>query len=66
MNKQQIEIIVAPDGSSRVETKGFAGGECREASHFVEQALGKQVDETLTSEFYETGLNQHNNQKEEA
>ena len=63
---KQIEIIVAPDGSSRVETKGFAGGECREASRFLERALGKQVDETLTAEFYESGLNQHNSQKEEA
>ena len=30
-----IEIIVAPDGKSRVETKGFTGSECREASRFV-------------------------------
>jgi len=62
---KQIEIIVAPDGTSRVETKGFAGDECREASRFVEQALGKQVDETLTTEFYESGLKQHHHQKEE-
>lgn len=63
---KQIEIIVSPDGTSRVETKGFAGSECREASRFVERALGKQVDETLTSEFYEGGLKQDHHQKEEA
>jgi hypothetical protein len=49
-----IEIIVSPQGESRVETKGFAGQECREASKFVEQALGRRAGETLTAEFHET------------
>jgi len=48
-----IEIIVSPKGETRVETRGFAGGECREASKFVEEALGKRAGETLTSEFYQ-------------
>jgi len=47
-----IEIIVSPKGETRVETKGFAGGECREASKFVEEALGKRERERMTSEFY--------------
>ena len=47
-----IEIIVAPDGATRVETKGFAGGECREASKFLEGALGQSQHEQLTPEFY--------------
>ena len=47
-----IEIIIAPNGQSRVETKGFVGSECRQASRFVEQALGQRTDEQLTSEFY--------------
>jgi hypothetical protein len=25
-----IEIIIAPNGQTRVETKGFAGGECQQ------------------------------------
>ena len=48
-----IEITVDPKGQSKVETKGFAGGECREASRFVEQALGTRSAETLTAEFYQ-------------
>ena len=48
----RIEIIVSPNGDTRVETKGFAGSECREASKFVEQALGKREQERMTSEFY--------------
>ncbi len=47
-----IEIFVAPNGATRVETRGFAGGECRAASEFVEKALGKRTDEKLTGDFY--------------
>lgn len=49
-----IEIIVSPKGESLVETKGFAGESCREASKFIEQALGTKVSEQKTAEFYNT------------
>lgn len=52
MNKV-IEITVSPTGETRVETKGFAGSECRDASQFVERALGRQTAEKLTGEFYQ-------------
>lgn len=48
-----IEITVAPDGKSRVETKGFAGAECRQASEFIEQALGQRTGEQLTAAFHQ-------------
>ena len=48
-----IEITVDTKGQSKVETRGFTGGECREASKFVEQALGQRTDEKLTEEFYQ-------------
>ena len=48
-----IEITVDPKGEATVQTRGFAGGECREASKFVEQALGQKTAETLTAEFYQ-------------
>ena len=48
-----IEITVSPTGETRVETKGFSGGECREASRFVEQALGVRASESLTAEFHQ-------------
>jgi hypothetical protein len=48
-----IEITVDSKGQSKVETRGFTGGECREASRFVEQALGQRTGEKLTSEFYQ-------------
>ena len=49
-----IEITVSPAGETTVQTKGFAGAECREASRFVEQALGQRTGETLTAEFHQT------------
>ena len=48
-----IEITVDAKGQSKVETRGFTGGECREASKFIEQALGQRTDEKLTAEFYQ-------------
>ena len=48
-----IEITVRPGGETKVETRGFTGGGCREASRFVEQALGPRTAETMTAEFYQ-------------
>ena len=48
-----IEVIVAPNGETKVETKGFVGTNCRDASRFIEQALGQQTGENLTAEFYQ-------------
>ncbi len=51
--KRTIEITVSPTGETKVETKGFTGSECREASKYVEQALGQRTAEQLTGEFYQ-------------
>ncbi|NQV25789.1 MAG: DUF2997 domain-containing protein [Rhodopirellula sp.] len=48
-----IEITVKPDGSTSLETKGFAGNGCQAASRFLEQALGSRGSEQLTSEFHQ-------------
>jgi hypothetical protein len=47
-----IEITVDPKGNARVETKGFTGEACKEASGFIERALGEATGETLTAEYY--------------
>jgi hypothetical protein len=47
-----IQITVTPTGQTSVETKGFAGSECRQASEFLEKALGQRTNEQLTGEFY--------------
>ena len=53
-----IEIIFAPNGQSTVETKGFVGSACRDASRFIEQALGQSTGETLKAEFHQSANSQ--------
>ena len=49
-----IEITVLPNGETKVETKGFVGSQCRQASQFLEQALGNVTNEVLTTEFHQS------------
>ncbi|WP_404308211.1 DUF2997 domain-containing protein [Neorhodopirellula lusitana] len=51
-----IEVIVSPDGSSRVETNGFTGSDCRQASEFIEHALGSRSSERLKPEFHQANI----------
>lgn len=53
-----IEITVLPSGESKIETRGFAGDSCREASRFLEAALGKATCETLTAEFHKSHVSE--------
>ena len=47
-----IEIVVSPQGKSKVETKGFVGNSCQQASMFIESALGKRAEVKLKPEFH--------------
>ena len=58
-----IEIIVTPKGETTITTKGFVGSECREASKFLEEALGQRSSEQLTPEFYQSQKTSQNNQQ---
>lgn len=58
-----IEIVVNPEGKTTVQTKGFRGTSCRDASRFLEQALGNRVGEQLTPEFHQTEPVQQNQQQ---
>ena len=51
-----IEILVGPDGSTSVQTHGYVGASCREASALIERALGTISSETLTAEFHQTAV----------
>jgi hypothetical protein len=59
----KIEIIVAPDGKTTVQTKGFEGTSCKEGSRFLEQALGSRLHEQVTSEFHQQEPVLHNQQQ---
>jgi hypothetical protein len=49
-----IEILVSPTGETTVQTKGFAGSSCRDASSALEQALGLVQCDSPTAEMYQT------------
>jgi hypothetical protein len=49
-----IEVIVSPQGEATVQTQGYAGGDCLQASKFLEQALGVAAEDRKTAEFYQT------------
>ena len=53
-----IEVIVSPTGETKLQTKGYAGGDCLQASKFLEDALGTPVSESKTTEFYEAAANE--------
>lgn len=48
-----IEVVISPTGETQLETRGFTGPDCREASRYLEQALGTKASERLTSGFYQ-------------
>jgi hypothetical protein len=48
-----IEILVTAEGQTTVQTRGFTGSSCRDASRFIEQALGQRTGERLTAEFHQ-------------
>jgi len=47
-----IQLIVSQTGETVLETKGFSGAECLEASRFLERALGTAAAERKTAEYY--------------
>ena len=59
-----IEITVAVDGKATVQTKGFAGLECQDASRFIERALGQTVDEIRTAEFFQSAESERIQQRQ--
>ncbi|QDT66649.1 DUF2997 domain-containing protein [Calycomorphotria hydatis] len=49
-----IEIIIAPNGETRIETKGFTGTSCLAASRHFESALGTKTADQKTADYYHT------------
>ena len=58
-----IEIIISPKGETTVTTKGFQGSSCKEASRFLEEALGDRTQEKLTSEYHADPIQQRQQQR---
>jgi hypothetical protein len=54
-----IEVTVSPTGETTVQTKGFLGADCLQASRFLD-ALGVTREDVKTPEFYQqTSEQQH-------
>ncbi len=51
---QTIEVTVSPTGEMTVQTKGFRGSSCRDASKAIERALGIVQTDKPTAEMYQT------------
>ena len=54
-----IEVVVSPQGETTVQTKGFAGAACLQASKWIEQSLGIAVTDRQTSEFFQATETEH-------
>ena len=53
-----IEVIVSPKGETKLQTKGYAGSDCLQASKFLEDALGLSLSESKTAEYYTAANNE--------
>jgi len=49
-----IEVTVSPQGDVTVQTRGYAGADCVQASKFLEQALGVATADLKTAEYFHT------------
>ncbi|MEQ8208268.1 MAG: DUF2997 domain-containing protein [Lacipirellulaceae bacterium] len=49
---KHIEITISPTGETKLQTLGFHGSSCQEASRQFEQALGVVTQQRLTEEYY--------------
>ncbi len=57
----QIEVLISPTGETTIQTRGFIGTACQQATKALEAALGLKQSETMTAEYHqsateETGL----------
>ena len=49
-----IEIVVDAKGEARLQTKGYAGPSCLDASRLLERALGAVASDMPTAEMYQS------------
>ncbi|MBI5366733.1 MAG: DUF2997 domain-containing protein [Planctomycetes bacterium] len=56
MEIHEVQVVIEPDGSVRIEVRGVKGGACLELTRELEAALGgRVVARELTPEAGETG-----------
>lgn len=60
-----IEVIVAKDGGTSIQTQGYSGNSCVAASEWIEKALGVATGEKKTAEFFEAAQSEQKVQQSE-
>ncbi len=50
----QFEVLISPTGETTIQTQGFVGAACQQATKALEAALGWKQSETLTAEYHQT------------
>lgn len=48
-----IEVIVSPSGETTIQTKGYSGSDCLQASKWLEQAIGVSTTDRKTAEYFQ-------------
>lgn len=53
-----IEVLISPTGETVVQTRGYAGADCLQASKWLERALGPVTAEQKTAEYHQSPTTQ--------
>ena len=54
--KQEIRVVISPDGTVQMETFGIKGADCERELKSIEEALGKVKKRVRTKEYYESSI----------
>ncbi len=58
MKLEQIDVTIGTDGKIRLQTAGFSGSLCLEATKELEELLGnKVIEREMTADFYDPAVN---------
>jgi hypothetical protein len=49
---KKIKVHVSKEGDTKIETEGFTGTACKDATKLLEKALGVTTKETFTDDYY--------------
>ena len=52
-SKQEIEIVISPDGEVKLEVRGIKGPACAPVVKKLADAVGELKSQNFTSEYYE-------------
>ena len=53
MKREELEIVIAEDGTVTIQVSGVKGKRCLDATAFLEEALGDVEEREFTSDYYQ-------------